>query len=258
MQYALLRLFHRKLITVSCVVLAMMSTACGLTGNTSKFVVDVRSAQAKGPVTISTIELEPNQSRLVNVGTYAWGKYGSDDLDTLTRSMNESAANLRGPSPYAIHVVLRRFLVATGGSDGIALACVSWALTSPDGQLAYHEQFYASRHVNTFGTVGGIKDTVHEAIARRVLGRSSAIAAAPGTNAFESVRPDHSFDSFEEAIRDLPPTLTATSVKLVQLGNGYHQIVLGRGATQSADLSWVRQPEHLDWPSRLAAQPSTR
>lgn len=232
--------------------LLLLAPACGITGSTSTFVVDVRAPNATGPIAVKSVELEPDQSKLVNVGTYAWGKYGAGDLDVLTRSMKQSAASLAGPSPLEVHVVLRRFLVATGGSDGIAIACVSWALAMPDGQLVFHEQFYASRHVNTFGTVGGIKDTVHEAIARRVLGRAAAIASAPGTSGYERVRPEHTFDTYEESLKGLPSTLTGVSMRVVQLGDGYHYYSLQQGASASAELAWVRKPDHLDWPARLA------
>jgi hypothetical protein len=234
--------------------LAGASTGCGITGNTSTFVVNVRSEQAKGPIKVDSIELEPNQSKLVNVGTYAWGKYDEADLEVLTKSMKDSAASLGGATPFGVHVVIRRFLVATGGSDGIALACISWALTMPDGTLIFHEQFYASKHVRTFGTVGGIKDTVHEALTKRVLGRAAAIATAPGSNAFESVKPERTFDTYEDAIRDLPPSLTAVSVGIVQLGNGYTYYTLKQGQTSGSQLEWVKQPDHLDWPTRMTTQ----
>jgi len=238
--------------TAVCVLFLILA-GCGITGNTSTFVVNVKSEQAKGPIVVQNVELEPNQSKLVNVGTYAWGKYGESDLAVLTQSMKESAAPLAGPTPFQVHVVLRRFLVATGGSDGIALACVSWAMTmpSPEGTLIFHEQFYSSKHVRSFGTVGGLKDTVHEAITRRVLGRAASIATAPGSKAFESVRPERTFDTYEDAVRDLPSNLTAVSLGIVQLGGGYTYYTLKEGQTSGSQLDWVKQPDHLDWPARL-------
>lgn len=240
---------------VLCLLFSLVVTGCGVTGNTSRFVVDVRSEVSKGPISVTRIDLEPDQSRLVNVGTYAWGKYDAADLENLTQSMKESAKSVAGPSAFGVHVVVRRFLVATGGSDGIAIACVAWALTSPEGKIAYHEQFYASRHVNTFGTVGGIKDTVHEAISKRVLGRAAAIAAQPGTNVFESVKPVNAFDTYEEAVAGLPASLTAASLTIVQLGNGYSYMVIGKGATETAGLAWVQKADHLDWNARLGLAP---
>jgi hypothetical protein len=221
---------------------SVMMFGCGLTGGTSKFVIDTRSAEVGPAVRIASITLDPDDSRLVTVGTYAWGGYRQDDLDVLRQSMSESAASASGspPSPPSfIHVVIRRFLVATGSSHGLAIACVSWALTAGDGTLVYDEQFYASSDASIFGTVGGVKNDVHRAIARRVLDRASLIAAQPSARSAQLPRPDDTFDTYEDAVRELPTSLTSWGRRLT---------------TGSTQLAWARRDERLDWSARLSAK----
>src|SRR5689334_1970294 len=139
----------RTLSVVGAAAMALFIGGCGLTGGTSKFAVNVATpAGAEKPaLNVASVELEPNQTKLVNVGTYAWGEYDKSDLDVLTQSMRTSAAPFENASGYKVHVVMRKFLVAHSNNAALAFACVGWAMVTPDNKLAFHEQFYASHHV---------------------------------------------------------------------------------------------------------------
>lgn len=239
MSYALLRLLF-----VACSLVLL--NGCGLTGSTSGFRVEVPRAAKSAPLTLASVEIEPNQTRLVNVGSYAWGEYDGDDLAVLRSSMAESLEPLKptpGAASHRVHVVVRRFLVSHSNSEGLALACVAWALSAPDGSIAFHEQFYASRYVRLWGTVGGIKNSVHEGIANRVLRTAARVAAG---EARPAQPPEYTFDTYEAATNGLPGELTSHFSSLV-LGGGYSYSVFG-----ASGVEWARRPEHFDWTSRLA------
>ncbi len=239
----------RTLSVVGAAAMALFIGGCGLTGGTSKFAVNVATpAGAEKPaLSVASVELEPHETKLVNVGTYAWGEYDKADLDVLTESMRASAAPFESISGHKIHVVMRKFLVAHSNNAALAFACVGWAMVTPDNRLAFHEQFYASNHVRLWGTVGGVKDVVHEAITKRILERAVAVAANKPENL---PRPPHTFDDYEAAAAPLPKELMSHYNHML-FGGGYtlfiHQTVGG-----DPNLNWVRKPEHLDWNARLA------
>ena len=87
---------------------ALSTTGCALTGATSSFVVEVAPTPGVS-LAIASVEVEPGQTRLQNVGSYAWGQYGEDDLAMLRESLNESAALLGGPgaSAHRVHLIIR-------------------------------------------------------------------------------------------------------------------------------------------------------
>src|SRR5262245_35752434 len=103
------------------VVLALVSTGCGLTGGTSTFRVDVKApAGAATPaLEVASVDLEPGQTRLANVGTYAWGEYDADDLEVLRTSMRQSLPAAPTVARHRIHVLVRRFLVAHSNKEGL-------------------------------------------------------------------------------------------------------------------------------------------
>lgn len=208
-------------------------SACGVVG-AKPFVVDIPSGAPhtqRGPITVHSVDLEPGH---FTVGTASWLQFDKDDAGVLKESMKESAAQITGPNPFGVHVVIRSFLVSR--KPMVGLACVAWAVTKPDGTLVYSEQFYTSQKPSLLDsvTIGGIKDIVNEALARRVLGRASAIASAPDSlSSVEGEVPaplrqkfTRTFDTYEDAIRDLKP-------------EDY--------------FKYVRASDTIDWQARFAA-----
>jgi len=198
------------------------------------------------PLTVRTVELEPGQTRLENVGTYAIGEYGSKDLATLDEMVRSSVPPSGDRRPFGLHVVVRRFLVAHSNNTGLAIACVGWALTDPDGKLLFHEQFYASDAVSNFGTVGGIKNHVHQGITRHLLSQSSRVAAGeePGP-----VNGEYVYPTYEAAAAKLPSSLTSVHISIGTFGAGYSFAMTTY--TGDSGREWAKEPTHIDWLSRL-------
>lgn len=230
--------------------LICFGNGCALTGATSTFEVALEAPANAPPMRLGSVTYEPSESRLANVGTFDWGKYGEEDLSTLGASLEQSLKPLEpepGLASHEVHVRVRRFLVAHSNNEALAFACVSWALTDPDGELAFVEQFYARDHVVLWGTVGGTKDTVHEGIATRVL-RSAVRVAAAG----EPVPPFHAentFGRFEAAMVGMPESLTSVHVGGLYLGGAFY--VFSSRYSGDSQVSWVKAHDHFDWSGHL-------
>lgn len=242
-----MRLLRKRLtVLVLSTLLLVFGNGCALTGATSSFEVALEAPANTPAVRLGSVTYEPHQSRLANVGSYAWGKYGEDDLGTLTASLNRSLKPVvpeAGEPSHAVHVRVRRFLVAHSNSEGLAFACVSWALTDPDGELAFVEQFYARDHVVMWGTVGGTKDTVHEGIATRVLRTAVRVAAAGEPVA--PYRAENTFGRFEDAMAGLPESLTSIHMGTLYLGGAFY--IYSARYTGGSNVRWVQADDHFDW-----------
>ena len=222
------------------------ATGCALTGRTRPQEV-MRPAELASPLHVADVELEPGQTRLQNVGTFAWGEYDARDLGVLQESLDATVGGAsEGPS---VHVVVRRFLVAHSNNEALAVACVAWALTNESGELVFHEQFYAADYVRIWGTVGGIKNHVHAGITEHV-----AKQAARVSNGEEPVAPsgEYVFASYEAATSGMPDKLTSTHFQTLYLGGAY--LFSAYSINGSSDRQWARRDDHLNWQARLEAR----
>ncbi|MCH9680672.1 MAG: hypothetical protein K0V04_04490 [Deltaproteobacteria bacterium] len=226
--------------------LLLLLTACGLFGGTRPQAVEFASpdSASSAAVSVASIELESGHTRLANVGTFAIGEYGTKDLDVLQQSFAESMPAQAGASGHQVHVVVRRFLVSHSNNAGLAVACVAWALTDPDGALVFHEQFYASDSARIWGTIGKLKDHVHEGIVRRVLGSARAIAAGG-----ERQSAPYTYDDYESATAQLPHSLRSVYLNAAMLGGGYALRI--STVSGNSELGWARESDHLDWEAQL-------
>lgn len=218
---------------------------CALTGRTRPQDV-ARPAALKQPLRVETVELEPGQTHLQNVGTFAWGEYGERDLEILRESLQATVG--AAPAGPSVHLVVRRFLVAHSNNEGFAVACVAWALTDETGALVFHEQFYAADYVKIWGTIGGIKNHVHEGITRHVAEQAARIrnGQQPAPPAGEYV-----FPSYESATAGMPTSLTSHHFQALYLGGAY---AFARYAIKGdSHRDWARREDHLDWDARLAS-----
>ncbi|MEM9696304.1 MAG: hypothetical protein AAGA56_27415 [Myxococcota bacterium] len=226
---------------------------CGLTGNRSRFQVELGAVPSDvEPLRVDTVALEEGMSRLKNVGTFAWGKYDRQDIKVLRESLVASARPLApaaGQPAHSIHVMIRRFLVAHSNNEALALACVSWALSNSNQEIELVEQFYAADHVVMWGTVGGIKDTVHQALSERIL--KTAILALSGRSATRQPV-EHTYNTYEEATAELPNDLPSVHAGLLMLGNGYW--VYRATYKGGSDIAWTEAGDHFDWPSFFSRQ----
>lgn len=219
------------------------ATGCALTGRTRPQEV-TRPAELDSPLHVADVELEPGQTRLQNVGTFAWGEYDARDLGVLQESLEATVGGAAsGPS---VHVVVRRFLVAHSNNEALAVACVAWALTDESGALVFHEQFYAADYVRIWGTVGGIKNHVHAGIVEHVSKQATRVSngEAPLAPSGEYV-----FASYDAATSGMPDSLTSTHFQTLYLGGAY--LFSAYAIKGGSDRAWARRDDHLDWDAQL-------
>ncbi len=243
-----------RLLSSLLVLVALVAApgGCGLFGRTkAKPLHDLQPLSV--PLQVHEVALEPN-TKLQNVGTFAIGEYGARDLSTLEQTLEQSldaAAKPQGDE-FRVHVLVRRFLVAHSNNAGLAVACVAWALTNPEGELVFHEQFYAADSVRLWGTIGGLKNHVHQGISRHILDQASQVASGEGPL---PVRGEYVFPTYDSAAAVLPDSLTSVHVASFGFGAGYSFAMWT--VQGSSERSWVREEGHVDWPARLALRPSS-
>ena len=198
------------LVLVACAVLP----GCGTTGTTSRFALSLdvpKGREVARDVRVASAAMEADDVATLNaLKVQPWGRFGPEDLLNIERSLQDTLSPYRRPKEARIelHVVVRRYVVSTSNTAGAVLACVAWAATTPEGSVIYEEQFYASDAGYLVTTIGRIKDSVHEAIVRRIAETSLAIAGRPG----ERVQPrrfDKTSSSFDEAASRLPKTMVS-------------------------------------------------
>lgn len=230
--------------TLVGVVCAVALGGCALTGRTRPQEVATPAALTQ-PLQVADVSLEPGQTRLQNVGTFAWGEYDGRDIATLREGLSATLGSASATSPQ-VHVVVRRFLVAHSNNEALAVACVAWALTDRDGTLLFHEQFYAADSVRIWGTVGGIKNHVHQGITRHIAEQAGRVLS--GSNPTEPGG-DYVYPSYEAATASLPDVLTSVHVNTLYLGGAY--LFSTRTYRGQSQRGWVREEGHLDWEARL-------
>ena len=195
--------------------------ACGTMGRTSSFVLTLdlpKGQKAGSDIHTASAAMDANAAHLTVVKVRPWRKFGLDDLRNLEHSLRDTIApHLLAPSRATesrldIHRVIRRYVVGVSNSGGAVLACVAWAATA-NRTLIYEEQFYASDAGYLIGTIGGLKDSVHEAIVRRIATTSLALAADPAAAHPRPTTFDKTSTSLDEAVARLPRV-----IEIVPLG----------------------------------------
>lgn len=190
---------------------------CGTTGGTSRFTLplDLPAGQKiAASVHVASAAMDTNASYLNPVKVRPWGKFGPNDLRNIEQSLQDTISLHLAPASRStdsgmdLHLVVRRYVVSTSNTAVAVLACVAWAATTPRGALIYEEQFYASNAGYLVGTIGLIKDSVHEAIVRRIATMSLAIAR-DGTSSLQPGQFDKTSTSFEDAVSRLPRTMVS-------------------------------------------------
>jgi hypothetical protein len=204
---------QRALLTVLVLLGCVALSACGVTGGTSRFTLPLdlgQSPQVTSEIRVASAAKEADAAHLTAVRVFKWGNFGSDDLGNLEQSLSKTitqhppATSRSTESRLDIHLVIRRYAVATSNTGGAVLACVAWAAASFQGNLIYKEQFYAWDAGYLVGTIGLLKDSVHKAIVRRVATTSMAIAADPAAASPWPTTFKNTSTSLEEAASHLP------------------------------------------------------
>lgn len=230
------------------VLFALTGGGCALVGRTKPQAIAM-PAEMNARLDVRSVELEPGQTHLQNVGTFAWGEYGARDVaaleETIRTTLATASAKPEAPQ-FQVHVVVRRFLVAHSNNEGFAVACVAWALTDAQGVLRFHEQFYASDYVRLWGTIGGIKNHVHEGITRHITQQAARVSA--GGEPAEITAP-YTYPTYEAASARFPGKLTSIHFQALYLGGGYSFRAVRIDGDSQRD--WARQDDHIDWAARL-------
>lgn len=235
----------------TCVVstcIAFLLVASGCAARPKKVTLDV---PASHPVKIASVEMEPGAAKVVNVGTYKVGKYKSHDLRVLKQMLNKTVPIHAAPEEsFEVHVVVRSFLIAHDNTKGAGLASIAWALTNPDGELVFDEQFYSSRRSPPL-SIGGIKNRMHVGITKRIHQRAQDVASGRPLSA----PPEDTYGGFERAASRVPNNLRSDLPTIFggydSWGNpvGLHRTV--RGPSQEAS---ARRNGYIDWHGRLGIQ----
>ena len=211
---------HPLLIALMLLVCAGLP-ACGTTGKTSPFVLDLdlpKGQKAVSDIRIASAAMDPDAAILNAVNVRPWGKFEPDDLRNIEQSLRDTItpqlpATIRSTGPRLdIHLMIRRYMVSVSNTGGAVLASVTWAATESEGKLIYHEQFYASEAVYLVGTIGLLKESVHKAIVRRIATTSLALATGPAAAKARPTTFDNTYTSFGEAASRLPQTMVSMGI----------------------------------------------
>jgi len=220
-------------------------TAFGCSARAKTVTLNVQATQ---PVSVSPLEMDPGAAQLVAVGSYKVGKYKSKDLGTL-QTMLERTIPMRGApeESFRIHLVVRSFLIVHSNEKGAGLACIAWALTNPEQELVFDEQFYAARASPPL-SVSGIKNRMHEGITKRVHQRAQDVLSGRPLGS----PPEDTYDDFERAASRVPDRFKSELPTIFggydQWGNqtGIWRTVAGQSGEESA-----RRCDRIDWYARL-------
>ena len=248
-----------KLRTINFVLLILAGTllsACGIMGNTTRSVVQIENQPATGqfrPISVGTVAREDEGNRLLNVRVFAWGKFSDDDQSNIEASLADTlhAATHRigQPSgdPIKVHVLIRKYFVASSNNGGAIFAGVDWALTATNNQLMFQDAFYATRecHFPQLCTLGGLKDAVNSAIIRRIA--QKAITFATGGHP-ESVSNVGTYSTFESAAATMPTTIKSSGAVYL---SGSVPVFVPDSAPAKVEVDWAEMKPPVDWNRRL-------
>jgi len=196
---------------------AFCLVACAVTGSTSRETVSLRESAVgtSAPlraIEVDSIERDPAGIRLINVGSYAWGKFGDGDLANLRGSLEDTLAAASADHPRAeaeairLHVLIRQYIVGTSNDEGAVWAGIEWRASAGKDPCLFEETFYATSSRRFWGTVGGEKDIVDRAIVKRIA--LTALALSSG----KLTRPagvEHTYSTFKAASASMPETLAS-------------------------------------------------
>ncbi len=251
----------RRSTLLTALVLSACATlsACGITGGTSRFVVPLGLSQppiVTSEIRVASAGMDVNPAYLNAVAVFRWGKFDADDLRNLEVSLRDTITqHLPRPSRLTesrldIHLVIRRYVVSVSNTAGAVLACVAWAATDSQGTLIFEEQFYASDVVYVVGTIGLLKDSVHEAIVRRIATTSLALASDPSAASLEPLTFEKTSTSLDEAASRLPRTMVSMGVPMPSPIALVGLLIPSGISTVQWEVA--KQSENFDWKGYLA------
>lgn len=206
------------------VVLSFVSGCGAITGRTTQQTVQLDNLSLPEflvPVTVESFTSAPDAGELHTSGVYRWGKFDEADLTnlrvSLERTLNAAVGQHRldESEVVRVHVIIRKYIVASSNSEIGALAAVDWCAALGSGNPLYGEVFYSANQSQLASTLGAVKDNVHRAIVGRIA-ESSLLLAARGDSAPTLPQvTDGTFDQLEDALNTLPESVASAGYALV-------------------------------------------
>src|SRR2546427_8288726 len=100
----------------SVILLGALGSGCGTTGNTSHFVLALPTSgsPALATINVASVDVETNAAHLGAVNVFPWGRFDTNDLTNIERSLRDTlSASVRAKptnadSELRIHFVIRR------------------------------------------------------------------------------------------------------------------------------------------------------
>ena len=245
------------LLVALCVAIA----GCGTTGATKTFVLPVDSAATSSlehPLKLGSFAVAEDANFVIAAGTIAWGTFDEADQHKLESSVQATLDTIdwqfadEATPIWEIHVFLRRHVIAHDNNSAGLLVCVSWALVSASGAVVYEEQFYAANSVVLVGTLGGVKNSVNRAVARRIIESSLRLASS---EPLSSIRVEDTYDTIAEAANTLPAQYQ--SLPVVQFHRLDDEILVPSVARpqdetiKTVDWEALDATEPVNWPQRI-------
>lgn len=217
---------------------------CGTFGKTSVFVVHVDPSVisgAKHRIQIGRVLVASDANVLVAAGTMFVGKFDEEDRLKFASSLQKSLDGLKYPAtvaaspPWTIDVVLRKHILGHDNVSAGLVTCIAWRLTSDDGQVVFEDEFYGASSARVVGTIGGVKNAVNRAVAKRLI--ESALLVGSGMS-IEPVTVDRTFETFSEATSQVPDNYQSLPIIVVN-----HSSASIFGAGFSSDNVLIVQPQ---------------
>lgn len=233
------------------IVVAALS-GCGTMGATNVLAIPVQEdTHLQAHLEIGSLELAEGATRVDSVAVFGWGEFSKEDLQNINVSLQNTLTSLNKTLPsaaparkLALHVVVRRYLVTASNNAGAALANVAWCVVDEKGRIIFHEQFYASSMTAVFGTLGGIKDAVNEAVLTRIATMSAYLGSDMRMNSVPAM-PHNAFLNFDQAAAQLPRSFRSVHN---MMGSGYYYVFdIGR----AANWNWASRQDLINWEERL-------
>ena len=219
----------------------------GMTGSTNFMTVTPDRAIIKEPlaeIRVASVAIEPNAAFLRSVGSYAMGKFDSEDLKVLSASLQNSISSLQASvqtepeHKLDLHVLLRHHVVAHSNNEGGVLAAVAWCLTNETGVVTFHEGFFASEPGRHTITLGAVKDAVNESILRRIVETVAQVASVKKHDSIQLGQFPKTYTTYREALMGLPQTLSSTFLLAPTIGP--EKIEWGWPSGAPIDIDWEK------------------
>jgi len=173
-------------------------------------------------VELAQVRTALGASSLEAVGTQRTGGFGPRDRAALAASLRATLATVAWPRSLSpsrqlkLDVLVGRYFVVYTRAGGAVLACVAWTLEDGDGTVVHRAHFYVADGGNTFPRMivsGTLKSWIEAVIVERISRTTLLVASGESESEIPPIAVEGTYDSLEEAVRELPRSFTAVAPK---------------------------------------------